>query len=69
MAYLIETLGVDVPDAPEVTLAGLKSTECTLQWTKPKPGSQVAKYWIQINGVNGKSCEEELGSGAVSDKR
>ncbi|KAJ5037281.1 uncharacterized protein L3040_007458 [Drepanopeziza brunnea f. sp. 'multigermtubi'] len=60
-ARLIETLGVDVPEAPEVTLAGLKSNACTLQWTKPRPGSQVAKYLIQVNGVNiGESSKNDL---------
>ncbi|KAI6715658.1 hypothetical protein JHW43_001860 [Diplocarpon mali] len=54
VSHLIDTLGVDVPDAPEVTLAGLKSNACTIQWSRPGPGSHkaVAKYFIQVNGVN-----------------
>ncbi|KAK2627509.1 hypothetical protein QTJ16_003475 [Diplocarpon rosae] len=54
VSHLIETLGVEVPDAPEVTLAGLKSNACTIQWSRPGSGSHkaVAKYFIQVNGVN-----------------
>ncbi|KAL2063266.1 hypothetical protein VTL71DRAFT_5071 [Oculimacula yallundae] len=62
VARLIEVLGVEVPDAPEVTLAGLKSNACTLHWSVPVPSTkgQVAKYLIQVNGVNvGESSRSE----------
>ncbi|KAK0118019.1 hypothetical protein ONS95_012330 [Cadophora gregata] len=62
VSNLIDTLGVEVPDPPEVTLAGLKSNACTLHWRKPGPGTQkaVAKYLIQVNGVNvGESLRSE----------
>ncbi|KAH6711587.1 hypothetical protein BKA61DRAFT_487471, partial [Leptodontidium sp. MPI-SDFR-AT-0119] len=54
VSNLIDTLGVEVPDAPEVTLAGLKSNACTIRWSRPGPGAHkaVAKYLIQVNGVN-----------------
>merc|ERR1711939_460572 len=62
VSNLIDTLGVEVPDPPEVTLAGLKSNTCTLHWNKPGPGTHkaVAKYLIQVNGVNvGESLRSE----------
>ncbi|CZT09765.1 uncharacterized protein RAG0_14420 [Rhynchosporium agropyri] len=59
---LIKVLGVEVPDAPEVTLAGIKSTAITLQWSSPVPSPKgsVVKYLIQVNGVNvGESSRSE----------
>lgn len=50
---LISILGVEVPDAPEVSLAGIKADAITLNWTRPGPLKPVNKYLIQVNGVNG----------------
>ena len=52
MGDLIRILGIEIPDAPEVFLAGIKSDAITLHWTKP-PQTSVLKYLIQVNGVNG----------------
>lgn len=49
---LISILGVEVPDAPAVSLAGIKSDAVTLHWTKPGVNKPVTKYLIQVNGVN-----------------
>ncbi|RKF84085.1 putative fibronectin type iii domain-containing protein [Golovinomyces cichoracearum] len=49
---LINILGVDVPDPPEVCLAGIKSDSVTLHWSKPDPLKPVIKYFIQVNGLN-----------------
>jgi hypothetical protein len=51
---LINILGVEVPDSPAVSLAGIKVDAITLHWTRPEPNKTVLKYLIQVNGVNGK---------------
>ncbi|KAI9820129.1 MAG: hypothetical protein M1832_003836 [Thelocarpon impressellum] len=49
---LISILGLEVPVAPEVSLAGIKSDAITLHWTRPPGQGQSVKYYIQVNGVN-----------------
>ncbi|TVY29951.1 Uncharacterized protein LHYA1_G001261 [Lachnellula hyalina] len=49
---LISILGVEVPDAPAVSLAGIKAEAVTLHWTRPGVNKPVLKYLIQVNGVN-----------------
>lgn len=57
---LIGILGVDVPDAPDVSLAGIRADAATLNWTRPRPNRPVAKFLIQVNGVNvGESASQE----------
>ncbi|KAL7620492.1 hypothetical protein AAE478_009487 [Parahypoxylon ruwenzoriense] len=57
---LIGVLGVEVPDAPEVSLAGIRADAATLNWTRPLPTRPVAKFTIQVNGVNvGDSANQE----------
>ncbi|KAK4216571.1 hypothetical protein QBC37DRAFT_278981 [Rhypophila decipiens] len=48
---LISILGVDVPDPPEVSLAGIRADAATLNWTRPLPNRSVQKFLIQVNGV------------------
>jgi hypothetical protein len=55
---LISILGVEVPDAPAVSLAGIKADAVTLHWTRPGANKPVIKYLIQVNGVNGKGIHE-----------
>lgn len=50
---LIDILKVDVPEAPDVSLAGIRSDAATLEWSRPPPSRPVQKYVIQVNGVNG----------------
>lgn len=50
---LISILGVDVPEAPDVSLAGIKNDAATLNWTRPSHNRPVQKFLIQVNGVNG----------------
>lgn len=50
---LINILGVEVPDAPCVVLAGIRSDAATLNWTHPAANRPVKKFLIQVNGVNG----------------
>ncbi|KAK8121973.1 hypothetical protein PG984_010643 [Apiospora sp. TS-2023a] len=57
---LIHVLGVEVPDAPDVSLAGIRKDAATLNWTRPQANSSVAKFLIQVNGVNvGESSSQE----------
>ncbi|KZF22027.1 hypothetical protein L228DRAFT_247638 [Xylona heveae TC161] len=48
---LIEVLGLDVPAAPDVSLAGIKSDSITLYWKLPENPNTVVKHLIQVNGV------------------
>ncbi|KAH8682475.1 hypothetical protein BX600DRAFT_544843 [Xylariales sp. PMI_506] len=57
---LINILGVDVPDAPDVSLAGIRADAATLHWTRPRANRPVGKFLIQVNGVNvGESASQE----------
>ncbi|KAI9806448.1 MAG: hypothetical protein M1833_003635 [Piccolia ochrophora] len=49
---LVSLLGLEVPVAPHVSLAGIKSDSITLHWTRPDSQDSVVKYSIQVNGVN-----------------
>ncbi|PKS12814.1 hypothetical protein jhhlp_001026 [Lomentospora prolificans] len=49
---LIDILKVDVPEAPDVSLAGIRSDAATLEWSRPPSSRPVQKYVIQVNGVN-----------------
>ncbi|KAK9771027.1 putative Fibronectin type-III domain-containing protein [Seiridium cardinale] len=48
---LINILGVDVPDAPDVSLAGIRPDAATLHWTRPRANRPVSKFLIQVNGI------------------
>ncbi|KAK3330114.1 hypothetical protein B0H66DRAFT_46119 [Apodospora peruviana] len=48
---LISILGVDVPDPPDVSLAGIRADAATVNWTRPPPNRSVQKFLIQVNGV------------------
>ena len=50
---LINILGVDVPDAPDVMLAGIGVDKATVNWARPQPNKPVQKFLIQVNGVVG----------------
>ncbi|CRK31474.1 hypothetical protein BN1708_005476, partial [Verticillium longisporum] len=57
---LISILGVDVPEPPDVSLAGIRADAATLSWTRPASNRAVQKFLIQVNGVNvGESRPEE----------
>ena len=51
---LISVLGVDVPDPPDVSLAGIRADAATLNWTRAPANRSVQKFLIQVNGVVGK---------------
>lgn len=55
MPELISILGVEVPDAPDVSISGIKPKSLDLHWGKPSDKKPVLKYLIQVNGVNGKA--------------
>lgn len=50
---LINILGVDVPEPPDVSLAGIRSNAATLSWTRPPSNRAVQRYLIQVNGIHG----------------
>lgn len=54
MPELISILGVDVPDPPDVSLAGIRPDAATLNWTRAPANRSVQKFLIQVNGVVGK---------------
>ncbi|KAF3018090.1 hypothetical protein E8E14_004671 [Neopestalotiopsis sp. 37M] len=57
---LISILGVDVPDAPDVSLAGIRPDAATLHWTRPRANRPVSKFLIQVNGISvGESAPTE----------
>ncbi|EHL03533.1 hypothetical protein M7I_0173 [Glarea lozoyensis 74030] len=49
---LISILGVEVPDTPEVSLAGITKGSITVHLERPNANKPVLKYLIQVNGVN-----------------
>ncbi|KAK0630093.1 hypothetical protein B0T17DRAFT_506589 [Bombardia bombarda] len=48
---LINILGVDVPDPPDVSLAGIRADAATVNWTRSPASRSVQKFLIQVNGV------------------
>jgi hypothetical protein len=48
---LISILGVEVPDRPDVSLAGIRADAATLNWSRPSPNRPVQRFLIQVNGV------------------
>ncbi|PSN67131.1 hypothetical protein BS50DRAFT_573876 [Corynespora cassiicola Philippines] len=49
---LVALLGLEVPVAPLVSLAGIKADGVLLHWKPPDPRSSVLKYMIRINGID-----------------
>jgi hypothetical protein len=50
---LIGILGVEVPDAPDVSLAGIRADAAVLNWSRAQVKKPVEKFLIQVNGVVG----------------
>ncbi|KAK4101595.1 hypothetical protein N658DRAFT_496025 [Parathielavia hyrcaniae] len=48
---LINILGVEVPDPPDVSLAEIRADAATVNWTRPPANRSVQKFLIQVNGV------------------
>ncbi|KAK4043722.1 hypothetical protein C8A01DRAFT_43474 [Parachaetomium inaequale] len=48
---LINILGVDVPDPPDVSLAEIRPDAATVNWTRAPANRSVQKFLIQVNGV------------------
>ncbi|KAL2122821.1 hypothetical protein VTJ04DRAFT_3276 [Mycothermus thermophilus] len=48
---LINILGVDVPDPPDVSLAEIRADAATIHWTRAPANRSVVKFLIQVNGV------------------
>src|ERR1700753_2941970 len=43
---LVDLLGLEVPDAPTVSLASIKADGALLGWKSPDPSTSVSKYHI-----------------------
>jgi hypothetical protein len=43
-----------VPDAPDVSLAGIRADAAVLNWSRAQAKKPVEKFLIQVNGVVGK---------------
>ncbi|EON69648.1 hypothetical protein W97_08908 [Coniosporium apollinis CBS 100218] len=48
---LVNLLGLEVPVAPIVSLAGIKADGCILHWKAPDPRGSVTGYKVQLNGI------------------
>lgn len=51
---LINILGIDIPDAPKVTIDNVTSTSVSLHWNPPERASSIVKYILQVDGRKGK---------------
>ncbi|KAI9719410.1 MAG: hypothetical protein M1812_003481 [Candelaria pacifica] len=57
---LIEVLGIEVPEAPNVSLNNIKQESIRIIWSKPTAQDTVVKYYVQINGCKvGESSRTE----------
>ncbi|KAG5950425.1 hypothetical protein E4U53_005086, partial [Claviceps sorghi] len=62
VSELVNILGVDIPQAPEVCLAGIRSDAATLAWSRPHAQRLAPQYLIQVNGVQvGEATGNEAG--------
>jgi hypothetical protein len=48
----VQVLGLEVPVAPLVSLAGIKADGVLLHWKPPNQRTSVLKYVIRINGID-----------------
>lgn len=51
---LINILGIDIPDAPKVTIDNVTSTSVSLHWNPPERVSSIVKYILQVDGRKGR---------------
>ncbi|KAF2127860.1 hypothetical protein P153DRAFT_318881 [Dothidotthia symphoricarpi CBS 119687] len=49
---LVQVLGLEVPVAPLVSLAGIKADGVSLHWKPPDQRASVLKYVVRINGID-----------------
>lgn len=50
---LVNLLGLDIPPAPEVSLAGITSDSVVLYWKPPDLQSTSLTHSIHVNGIQG----------------
>jgi hypothetical protein len=63
---LVQVLGLEVPVAPIVSLAGIKADGVLLHWKPPDQRASILKYVIRINGIDsGWHIGEDTGSANV----
>ncbi|KAK3076704.1 hypothetical protein LTS18_012286, partial [Coniosporium uncinatum] len=63
---LISLLGLEVPVAPTISLAGIKADGIILHWKPPDPRSTVNKHQVHINGINVGEVSQQETSVTVS---
>ncbi|KAI9885858.1 MAG: Transcription initiation factor TFIID subunit 9 [Watsoniomyces obsoletus] len=51
LPQLVDLLGLDVPPAPVVSLAGIDANSITLHWTRSEGDTPILKYVILVNGI------------------
>ncbi|RMZ85600.1 hypothetical protein DV737_g695, partial [Chaetothyriales sp. CBS 132003] len=74
---LVEKLGLDIPPAPRVTLAGISARSIQMGWKPREPSASIHEYEVEVNGQEvGKTRKAEtacvvsgLVPGAVYDIR
>lgn len=49
---LVQVLGLEVPVAPLVSLAGIKADGVLLHWKPPDQRTSILKYVIRVNGID-----------------
>lgn len=65
---LVNLLGLEVPVAPIVSLAGIKADGCILHWKAPDPRGSVTGYKVQLNGIIGKSLRSRIAASAYCNE-
>ena len=57
---LVTLLGLDIPPAPEVSLAGITSDSVVLYWKPPELQYASLTHSIHVNGIKGKHSTRRI---------
>lgn len=50
---LINILGIDIPEAPKLTIDNITSRSVSLHWNPPERATSIVKYILQVDGRKG----------------
>jgi hypothetical protein len=50
---LVGLLGLEVPRAPIISLAGIKADGILLHWKPPDQRASISKFLVRVNGIDG----------------
>lgn len=64
---LVGLLGLEVPVAPIVSLAGIKADGILLHWKPPDQRSSVLKYLVRVNGIDIGGVSPQEASVTITD--